>query len=92
MKIHIDTMTEKFDAMTSESEMIKKRVKEIEKVVVEQKETIKEKDAKLKERDGLIKNLRVAKDEGDKKIKNLESECVQLKRQTQAKFNSMEEI
>jgi hypothetical protein len=35
MKIHIDTMTEKFDAMTSESEMIKKRVKEIEKVVVE---------------------------------------------------------
>jgi hypothetical protein len=46
----------------------------------------------LKERDGLIKNLRVAKDEGDKKIKNLESECVQLKRQTLAKFNSMEEI
>jgi hypothetical protein len=35
MKIHIDTMTEKFEAMTSEGEVIKKRVKETERVVAE---------------------------------------------------------
>lgn len=91
MKIHIDTMTEKFDSMIGEGEMIKNKVKEIEKVVAGQKETIKDKEAKLKERDCLIKNLRVAKEEGEKKIKNLEGECAQLKLKTQAKFN-MEEI